>query len=117
MRATKVVAGMKSAGTAFGGSNPPLPTNEVDKETSRQGSLLSTCFLIYLSTRFAHVAQPVEHVLGKNGVIGSSPIVGSCSCAYIIAAVSGLISLVSGGDLSPKVKHYQEVTIHGESSI
>ena len=25
----------------------------------------------------AHVAQQVEHVLGKNGVIGSSPIVGS----------------------------------------
>ncbi len=27
--------------------------------------------------RDAHVAQPVEHVLGKNGVMGSSPIVGS----------------------------------------
>ncbi len=26
---------------------------------------------------FAHVAQLVEHVLGKNGVTGSSPVVGS----------------------------------------
>jgi hypothetical protein len=25
----------------------------------------------------AHIAQPVEHILGKNGVIGSNPIVGS----------------------------------------
>ena len=25
----------------------------------------------------AHVAQQVEHVLGKNGVTGSSPVVGS----------------------------------------
>jgi hypothetical protein len=26
---------------------------------------------------YAHVAQLVEHVLGKNGVTGSSPVVGS----------------------------------------
>ena len=27
---------------------------------------------------YAHIAQSVEHILGKNEVIGSSPIVGSC---------------------------------------
>ena len=37
---------------AYGGSNPPPPTQ-------------------------AHIAQSVEHILGKNEVIGSSPIVGS----------------------------------------
>lgn len=43
---------MKSDGYAYGGSNPPPPTQ-------------------------AHIAQSVEHILGKNEVIGSSPIVGS----------------------------------------
>jgi hypothetical protein len=43
----------KSDGYAYGGSNPPPPTQ-------------------------AHIAQSVEHILGKNEVIGSSPIVGSC---------------------------------------
>ena len=43
----------KSVGTAFEGSNPSPPT-------------------IY-----AHVAQSVEHVLGKDEVVGSIPIVGS----------------------------------------
>ena len=38
---------------AYGGSNPPPPTIS------------------------AHIAQQVEHILGKNEVIGSSPIVGS----------------------------------------
>ena len=37
---------------AFGGSNPSLPT-------------------------FALIAQSVEHILGKNGVMGSNPIEGS----------------------------------------
>ena len=37
---------------AFGGSNPSLPTT-------------------------ALIAQSVEHVLGKNGVMGSNPIEGS----------------------------------------
>ena len=32
--------------------------------------------------RFAHVAQLVEHVLGKDEVTGSIPVVGSMSCEY-----------------------------------
>jgi hypothetical protein len=31
----------------------------------------------YPAARQAHVAQSAEHVLGKNGVMGSNPIVGS----------------------------------------
>ena len=30
-----------------------------------------------LDGHFAHVAQSVEHVLGKDGVTGSNPVVGS----------------------------------------
>ena len=45
-------AGCKPAGVAYGGSNPSLPT----------------C---------AHVAQREEHILGKDEVTGSSPVMGS----------------------------------------
>ena len=32
-----------------------------------------------LDGHFAHVAQSVEHVLGKDGVTGSNPVVGSAN--------------------------------------
>ncbi len=51
-----MAADCKSAAlTCYGGSNPSLPT--IAEE--------------------AHVAQPVEHVLGKDGVSSSSLLVGS----------------------------------------
>ncbi len=54
-----MAADCKSAAlTCYGGSNPSLPTT-IDRETG------------------AHVAQPVEHVLGKDGVSSSSLLVGS----------------------------------------
>ncbi len=48
-------AGCKPAGIAYGGSNPPAPTE----------------------TEYAPVAQTVEHFHGKEGVTGSSPVGGS----------------------------------------
>ncbi len=54
-----MAADCKSAAlTCYGGSNPSLPTT-IDRETG------------------AHVAQPVEHVLGKDGVSSSILLVGS----------------------------------------
>ena len=55
---------------AFGGSNPSPPT--------RAGEILQY-FPAPAGEQHgqAHVAQSAEHVLGKNGVMGSNPIVGS----------------------------------------
>ena len=56
-----MAADCKSAAlTCYGGSNPSLPTTNGREER-------------------AHVAQPVEHVLGKDGVSSSSLLVGSMS--------------------------------------
>ena len=53
-----MAADCKSAAlTCYGGSNPSLPT--ISREER------------------AHVAQLVEHVLGKDGVSGSIPLIGS----------------------------------------
>ena len=49
-------AGCKPVGTAYDGSNPSLPT---------------------LIIKDAHVAQGEEHILGKDEVTGSNPVVGS----------------------------------------
>ena len=49
---------------AYGGSNPPPPTIS------------------------AHIAQQVEHILGKNEVIGSNPIVGSPMFVYMLGVTS-----------------------------
>ena len=51
---------------AFGGSNPSPST--------------MFCFKLrdIIFCRQALIAQLVEHVLGKNGVMGSNPIEGSC---------------------------------------
>ena len=67
----------KSVGTAFEGSNPSPPT-------------------IY-----AHVAQSVEHVLGKDEVVGVIPIVGSIfsaeSSGPSYGARHGMHAIVFGG--------------------
>ena len=52
---------------AFGGSNPSPPTGRKTYAPLAGGA----------QARQALIAQLVEHVLGKNGVIGSNPIVGS----------------------------------------
>ena len=43
----------------------------------------------HLGNGDAHIAQAVEHVLGKNEVIGSSPIVGSICARGAGALLSG----------------------------
>jgi hypothetical protein len=56
-----MAADCKSAAlTCYGGSNPSLPTMFIEVAAGR-----------------AHVAQSVEHVLGKDGVSSSSLLVGS----------------------------------------
>ena len=52
---------------AFGGSNPSPPTGLLDRKKDR----------LVGNARQALIAQSVEHVLGKNGVMGSNPIEGS----------------------------------------
>ncbi len=82
-------ADCKSVGSAFGGSNPPLPIlgtrwceagiAQLARAPAFQAggrgfeSRFPLLFSLYL---WAHVAQEVEHFLGKEEVIGSSPIVG-----------------------------------------
>src|SRR5262245_8088147 len=82
-------ADCKSVGSAFGGSNPPLPIvyghcdmgreylSWLARQPSKLGvagsSPVSRSCLVRLR---AHVAQEAEHFLGKEEVIGSSPIVG-----------------------------------------
>jgi hypothetical protein len=63
---------------AYDGSNPSPPTMEEGSIRAKS----TRCFLRVLFTWLlhlfpAHIAQSVEHILGKNEVIGSSPIVGS----------------------------------------
>ena len=68
----------------------------------------------------AHVAQSVEHVLGKNGVIGSSPIVGS-ECRYWIAAAFFATVSKKGRRINAlkwtRRCAQQEESIHGQGSI
>jgi hypothetical protein len=56
--------GCKPVGYAYPGSNPGAPT------TRRPRALAP-------SVQNAHIAQQVEHFLGKEEVTGSSPVVGS----------------------------------------
>jgi hypothetical protein len=56
--------GCKPVGSAYGGSNPPAPTCN---RQSRTGATLR---------RSALLAQLVEHLHGKEGVNGSSPLEG-----------------------------------------
>src|SRR6266545_1809267 len=72
----------KTAGSAYGGSNPPAPT-------SLQGGRAR----IDLS---ALLAQLVEHLHGKEGVDGSSP-----SEGFSVSSCSGAVSVVLIGDDGP----------------
>ena len=58
---------------AFGGSNPSPPTLFV---ADRMYQFSYQRVALYTN---ALIAQSVEHILGKNGVMGSSPIEGSRS--------------------------------------
>jgi hypothetical protein len=91
-------ADCKSAGVAFGGSNPPLSTKYglkeeigahlaragiaqlVEREPSKLGvagsSPVSRSKSDFGCCSNAHVAQSVEHFLGKEEVTGSNPVVG-----------------------------------------
>ena len=86
-------ADCKSAGSAFGGSNPPLSTSEFCKRNShymmvykRGNSSVGRASAFQaegrgFESRFplqnAHVAQLAEHILGKDEVTGSIPVMGS----------------------------------------
>ena len=68
---------------SFGGSNPPLPTIAVcgNSSVGRATAFQAVCRgfesrFPLLSLKVAHVAQLVEHVLGKDGVTSSSLVVG-----------------------------------------
>ena len=65
----------------FGVSNPSLPTfagiaQLVERRPSKPMVAGSSPVSRFLFRLYAHVAQSVEHVLGKDGVISSSLIVG-----------------------------------------
>jgi hypothetical protein len=77
--------------TAFGGSNPPLPTitvftttrrgnsSAVERQPSKLGVAGSNPVSRSRSRWRAHVAQQAERVLGKDEVSGSNPDMGSIS--------------------------------------
>ena len=85
------------AAEAYGGSNPSLPTdfisNHVTRDAARENAVVAqlvehqpsklrvaSSSLVRRSRHVrtcAYVAQSVEHVLGKDEVTGSSPVVGS----------------------------------------
>ena len=84
-------ADCKSAGLAFGGSNPPLSTNSKRCRAGIAQLARARAFQARgrgFEPRFplhvlrggwgAHVAQSVEHVLGKDEVGGSIPLLGFC---------------------------------------
>ncbi len=93
-----MAADCKSAAlTCYGGSNPSLPTPT--REASR-GGMPAALFPGVLSPRTpprgkgarAHVAQLVEHVLGKDGVSSSNLLVGSISTQASRGSNSGVES-------------------------
>ncbi len=76
-----MAADCKSAAlTCYGGSNPSLPTTT--REASRGVMLIAR----------AHVAQLVEHVLGKDGVSSSNLLVGSIDASSSRGSNSGVES-------------------------
>ncbi len=78
-------ADCKSAGEAFGGSNPPPTIRSAGIAQLARASAFQAegrGFETRLPLQFsyscsAHVAQSAEHFLGKEEVTGSSPVVGS----------------------------------------
>ncbi len=86
-------ADCKSAGDAYVGSNPALPIlykmkGYINLKFNAGVAQLAGASAFQAEGRgfesrlplkgcYAHVAQPVEHILGKDEVSGSSPLVGS----------------------------------------
>ena len=66
----------------FGGSNPSLPILRGNSSVGRATAFQAVCrgfeprFPLLKVMMYAHVAQLVEHVLGKDGVTSSSLVVG-----------------------------------------
>jgi hypothetical protein len=97
-----MAADCKSAAlTCYGGSNPSLPT--IFRGAKDGGQLPAAFFSGVLSprtppqgkraiTRVAHVAQLVEHVLGKDGVSSSNLLVGSIPTDVFRGSNSGVES-------------------------
>ena len=84
-----MAADCKSAAlTCYGGSNPSLPT--IFCEARNGGQVLPTDFFSKFTS--AHVAQSVEHVLGKDGVSSSNLLVGSSFTASFRGSNSGVES-------------------------
>ena len=91
-------ADCKSAGDAFEGSNPSLSTSFagiaqlVEREPSKLGvagsSPVSRSNCVVVPTD-AQVAQSVEHVLGKDEVGGSIPLLGFVSYVQIKPIANG----------------------------
>ena len=93
-----MAADCKSAAlTCYGGSNPSLPTIF---RRAKDGGQLPAFFSGVLPPRTppqgkftpAHVAQLVEHVLGKDGVSSSNLLVGSSFTASFRGSNSGVES-------------------------
>jgi hypothetical protein len=69
-------------GRPFGGSNPSLPTLCGNSSVGRASAFQAVCrgfesrFPLFIGSYSAHVAQLVEHVLGKDGVTSSNLVVG-----------------------------------------
>ena len=84
-----MAADCKSAAlTCYGGSNPSLPT--IFREARNGGQVLPADFFSKFTP--AHVAQSVEHVLGKDGVSSSNLLVGSSLTASFRGSNSGVES-------------------------
>ena len=82
-----MAADCKSAAlTCYGGSNPSLPTIF---RGAKDGGQLPAVFWKFTP---AHVAQLVEHVLGKDGVSSSNLLVGSISKGFYRGSNSGVES-------------------------
>ena len=63
----------------FGGSNPSLPIFGGNSSVGRASAFQADCRGFesrFPLNKFAHVAQTVEHVLGKDGVTSSNLVVG-----------------------------------------
>ena len=66
----------------FGGSNPSLPIKRGNSSVGRATAFQAVCrgfesrFPLSFIDEVAHVAQLVEHVLGKDGVTSSNLVVG-----------------------------------------
>ena len=67
-----------------------------------------------LGSTLAHVAQLVEHVLGKDEVTGSNPVMGSVAVKPRVGTPSAGFRSGERGDLKPQSK---EKRVYGERGI